>query len=478
MGAEAGKPLFGPDSSTALGESAARQGWRRSPPPSAPSGESGSGGAGGARRGIGVGVARAHVEHVGGGGSASGRRGWADADSDDDDFFSRAELRAQRGTVAPQAGRRARNEAAPTPEVSAWSRPIMVMKRRRRRASGRRACPTCTTRAAVAAWRSAVPRSRAGRLTTIGGSGRRPATWGCRRRVAAAAPAELLRIQAQQEGGNEARKMAQLTAMGFPLAPAADALLRTGGDVSAAVALLTSEGGSAEDRRAAAAAAAAGGSRDDAAAGGRAASEGARREADLVGDSRPRTASGAVAADGPLLRTPATRRRRAAADRRRLRGRAFLPPRGGGAGAHSASPPASPAAPPARRPTAARAEPAKSVGPAAGGRACSSASHRPRARRPAARTHAAGPPDNAAPTPRAPPRRRRRPPGGGGGGGGSTMADKLKSIRQELVIDAALPMAAIKQRTTRWGCRAGPLPAGRRPRRRAGHPRCEARLLR
>ena len=62
------------------------------------------------------------------------------------------------------------------------------------------------------------------------------------------------------------------------------------------------------------------------------------------------------------------------------------------------------------------------------------------------------PPAYAAPPPRGPP--------GGGGGGGGTMADKLKSIRQELVIDAALPMAAaIKQANDTMGLPSqGPLP--------------------
>ena len=65
------------------------------------------------------------------------------------------------------------------------------------------------------------------------------------------------------------------------------------------------------------------------------------------------------------------------------------------------------------------------------------------------------PPAYAAPPPRGPPGG-----GGGGGGGGGTMADKLKSIRQELVIDAALPMAAaIKQANDTMGLPSqGPLP--------------------
>ena len=479
MGAEAGKPLFGPDSSTALGESAARQevaalaAAERAERREREAAE---------RAARGEGSASASREErtsntSEGGGSASGRRGWADADSDDDDFFSKGP------SFAPNEGYEWRRkqavepkyEPAPTPEVSAWSRPIMVMKREPAAGEWATGVPHVydegggsgvaereyreeSRQQASDDWRQRAPPGHTWGLQAEGGGG--------------GAGPTLLQIQAQQEGGNEAKeKMAQLTAMGFPLAPAADALLRTGGDVSAAVALLTSEGGSAEERRAAAAAAAAAEWKPKMMLR----PEGAPPPKELVEEKRQiswgtrRPKDGEVAPSPPTRPAPpdasdATPPRRLAEPPPPSQPRILLPPRGGGAGAHSASPPSSPAAPPAAPPYGGahgRAPNPWDPPPAAQPRVLVRRS--PPAGSPAGGAHAHAavrpmaplPPAYAAPPPRGPPGG-----GGGGGGGGGTMADKLKSIRQELVIDAALPMAAaIKQANDTMGLPSqGPLP--------------------
>ena len=378
------------------------------------------------------------------GGGSSGRRGWADADSDDDDFFSKGPSFApNEGYEWREAGGRTEYEPAPTPEVSAWSRPIMVMKREPAAGEWATGVPHVydegggsgvaereyreeeSRQQASDDWRQRAPPGHTWGLQAEGGGG--------------GAGPTLLQIQAQQEGGNEAKeKMAQLTAMGFPLAPAADALLRTGGDVSAAVALLQrgrQRGGPPGGGGGG------GGGRvveDDAAAGGRAASRARRGEGRSRGGIE---AKGRAAAPSPrTARSSGRQRRDAAAPPRRAAAFAAAhpwPPR-----AAAAPAPLGLSAHLARR--AARAPPyggvpasTKSVGPA--GAAAARARPPVAARGPPAggartRRSPMAPPPPAAAAP--PPRGRREGGGGGGGGGGGTMADKL-SIRQELVIDRA-----------------------------------------